>query len=267
MREVNRVNIFVGMFTFPNISLLLFRVFNRNFIIFKKNLLDSFFYFCIEPIALYLVIGFGLNQFIAEINNQLYFEFLIPGYLCFVAFNASFLNASFGTLLKQKNKDVYSALKLSPINFEDMAMGEILSSAFKGMLVAFSVYFVYMILSQSIQLNDLSILFVVLIVAWVGACMGLITATFKRQENLVMKIYCFYILPTSLIYNVFFPVDSLPNMLKWLGLLSPVSHAASINHFISTGVKNYTLYLHSAILFTLVILLTNLAVQRFKAKG
>ncbi len=217
------------MFYFPRLSYGVRAIWFRNFLYFKKSLLVSLLWGTIEPLFYLFAIGYGLGQFVGEIDGVSYFNFYLPGALCNTAMMVSLLEASYGSYYKMEHQKTYASILLSPISERDVVMGEMLWAASKAMLsvVLISLVSLFVVdFSQFVRLIETwPILF---LICWMFSCLGMyLVSIAKSMESFTYAISGFAV-PMSLFSGAYFPVESLPRWGEILTYFLPLTYGVKL---------------------------------------
>ncbi len=242
------------------------RVLERNALVYRSQwlmLLSGFF----EPLFYLLSIGIGLNHLVGAISvhGRLvnYATFVAPGMLATSAMNGAMIDSIFNTFFKLKISHTYDALLATPLEVEDVALGEVWWALVRAAIYAAS-FIVCMVL-----LGDAGSPWVVL--CWPGAiltsfafsCLGLAACTYIRSWqdfDLVTLVQ----LPLFLFSATFFPITLYP---KWLGAIvsvSPLYQSATLLRGLALGQFDWIMVGRSAYLVILAFVGLHVASRRFR---
>jgi len=214
------------------------QVWLRNFLFFRKTFLVSLFWTVLEPTMSLLAIGFGLGRFVEQIEGLTFIEFYYPGLLATSAMMVSYFESTYPNYTKLTYQKTFSTILLTPIDSNQILMGEILWAATKGFIGVLGVILVSLFfgLFKVQLLLTLPILFLLCLVF---ASFGLImTATAKNYDSFIFSTSGI-IVPMSLISGTYFSLNQTPEFIKVLAQLLPLTHAVSLTRTIMY--KNYNL--------------------------
>ncbi len=108
----------------------------------------------------------------------------------------------------------------------------------------------------------LPILFTILISAFLLTMMSISIAILTRTENKMILIQLFLILPMYFLSGVFFPLDSMPQLLYVLSLLYPLTHLVLLFRCVIDMTFPPTIYLNlAAIIFYLFLFISIIKVK------
>ena len=106
----------------------------RNVLVWRKLLGPSLAFSFGEPVIYLLGLGFGLGQFIGEVNGIPYFTFLASGLLAATAMNVASFEGMFSVFTRMTHQQTYDAILATPLQVDDIVAGETLWCASKSVL-------------------------------------------------------------------------------------------------------------------------------------
>ena len=107
-----------------------FAVWSRHRDAFVKNWTTETGGMVIEPILLLVAIGYGLGQFVGEVDGGVaYAVFVAPGFIAGYAMFHSLLEAGYGAFLRMSMHRIYDNVLATPVGVADLVVGECLWGA------------------------------------------------------------------------------------------------------------------------------------------
>lgn len=229
------------MMSLPSFDLSprLFRVWQRNLIVYRKTWKINFLPPLLEPLFYLVAFGVGLSNFISTVNYRgidlSYIAFITPSLLAInIMYNAFFENtyASFVRMYYQKTFD---AMMATPLSIEEVITGEILWGATKSLI------------ATALMLGVVSIFglvrypegFLVLPLSFLGGIafgsVGMFFTGLVRSIELFNLPVFLFITPMFLFSGTFFPVDNLPVWAQKLALIFPLTHLVQMTRDACVG--------------------------------
>jgi len=115
-------------------SISSFRVWQRDFDVWKKKYMASLTGNLGEPILFLLAMGFGLGRLIPAMEGTRYIEFIAPGLIgSAIMYGASF-ECTFGSYTRIAVQKTYDAIRVTPVSIEEVTAGDMLWGATRGMI-------------------------------------------------------------------------------------------------------------------------------------
>lgn len=232
----------------------IFRIWKRNWLVFKRTWLVSFFWILLEPVMYLGAIGFGLGAFVNTMEGKPYVEFYFPGLLCNTAVLVSYFEGTYGSYTKLVYQKLFQILLVAPLKPREIVVGEILWSATKGFFGVVGVIFVAFFFGL-VSTRIVAALPVLFMICVVFACFGLVmTAVAKSYDSFIYSTSGI-VVPLSLIGGIYFPIEQLPLPIRWFSYLSPMTHAihlvrsildwrfGTVDLFFALGLLTYAIFL------------------------
>jgi lipooligosaccharide transport system permease protein len=216
------------------------RVFEHRWLQYRRTYRASIFSSFLSPVLFLTAMGLGLGSYVSDsaiddIGGVSYLVFLAPGLLAATAMQSASFEATFpimGGLIWTK---IFHAMYATPISPRDIAIGNLIwigarltliSAVFTGVIVLFGAAASPMVL--------LAIPAAVLTGLAFAAPIAAFAATQKTPERFA-AIFRFGITPLFLFSGTFFPLDSLPEIVRPLAWITPLYHGSSLTRGLSLG--------------------------------
>lgn len=243
----------------------IFSIWMRNFLHVRYTFLVTVFWIFLEP-ALYLfAIGYGVGEFIPEIQGKTYLEFYFPGLLATTSMMVPFFESTYGYFSKLKHQKTYNAILLTPISVGEIMWGELLWAATKGFMSGFGILTIGALLGVIAPGKIFICMFEVFLIAFVFAIIGMLFTTYAKHYDFFIYGTSGFILPMSLFSDTYFPIERLPEKIQWLIQVFPLTHGVRLvrmtldEHFNQSG-----FVLHLTILLLFVVVLAQWTYGRFR---
>jgi lipooligosaccharide transport system permease protein len=219
----------------------------------KRNVLPNFF----EPILYLVSLGLGLGVYIGEqILGVDYVEYIAPGLAAVAAMNGAVFETTFNVFVKLRFAKLYDAVITTPLEPEDVALGELLWGLTRALIYGMAFVSVMLVLgyvsSWAIVLSPLAIL----LIALSFGLIGLIFTSLTPSIDLYSYFFTLFITPLFLFSGIFFPVSRLPEAAEPIAWLSPLFHGGELMRALAltgelgtAGLHALWLAVFSAILF------------------
>ncbi|GIL17510.1 MAG: transport permease protein [Oligoflexia bacterium] len=242
------------------------RIWARNFFLFKRAWLVSAFWIVLEPLFILGALGYGLGSYVTTINGRPYVDFFFPALLCNSSMFVAFFVSTYDNFSKLTYQRTYLTQILTPIEPNEIVLGEILWGATKGTMSAIGVSIIAMFFGLVDPVTILPAFLVIFISSAVFAALGMIVTTMVHNYEQIIYPSSGIIIPMSLFCGTFFPVESLPIGIKQAIYLLPLTHSVSAVRSLLLNGFEWTVLLHSLILIILLVVLTRIAIRRLAGK-
>jgi lipooligosaccharide transport system permease protein len=246
----------------------IFKIWYRNFIVFRKTFFISLFWVVLEPVFFLGALGYGLGSFVSQIQGLSYVEFFVPGLICNTAMMVAFFSSTYESFSKLTHQRLFETQVLTPITAREIALGEILWGATKGLLSALAVVGVALVVGAIHYRFLLPTLLVVFIASLGFSAFGFLVTTLVKNYDQIIYPTSGLIIPMSLFAGAYFPVDSLPDALRGISYFFPLTHAVSLSRSFLTEnlIPNWQIFIHLAYLLAFLLVTSRYAVRRLDQK-
>lgn len=214
-----------------------------------------------QPVAYLFAMGVGLATLVdtnsaAAFGGVSYLAFIAPALLISAAVMTAANEFTFPVMDGFKWRRVYYGPHASPLTPEQIAAGQIIAVTARFLLQS-AIYFGVVALSGASPggWGWVSILVATLAGLSFGLPLMAYAATVKEDKGQFAMVMRFIVMPLFLFSGTFFPLDTLPLAVRWIGWISPIWHGTQLGRVFSYG------YQESALLTAVhVVFLVALAV-------
>ena len=205
-------------------------VWSRDLNVFRKFFISSILPFFAEPLLYILALGYGLGFFVGSIGDIPYPAFLAPGILSYSAMFAASSECTYSTFVRMHFQKTFDAVLSTPVNIEDIVLGEILWGATKSVISGVCIFAVIYALGL-VRLE--SVVIIVPTVALVGvmfASLGMFFTAIVPTIDSFNYYFTLVISPMFLLSGVFFPLSgsNLPAIVPLIAWFMPLTHAVNV---------------------------------------
>jgi len=232
------------------------RLVERNILSYRR-MWPAFVSGIFEPVFFLFSLGVGLGQLVGRLEGPggrllEYPEFVAPGLLAAAAMNGAMIDATFGLFFKLKYAKTYEAVLSTPLEIEDVALGEVGWSLLRGGIYS-GLFIAVMVARGSIpSWWGLLLLPACLLIAFAFSAAGMACATFMRgwQDFDYVQLI---LLPMFLFSATFYPLSTYPVALQAVVWCTPLFHGVQLCRQLSVGVVDGTTLVHAGVLLALAL--------------
>ncbi len=205
-------------------------VWSRDYNVFKKYFFSSILPFFAEPLLYILALGYGLGFFVGNIGDIPYPMFLAPGILSYSAMFAASSECTYSTFVRMHFQKTFDAVLSTPINIEDIVLGEILWAATKSLISGICIFAVIYALGLVRLESFVIILPTVTLVGLMFASLGMFFTSIVPTIDSFNYYFTLVISPMFLLSGVFFPLNgsNLPAIVPLIAWFMPLTHAVNV---------------------------------------
>jgi len=238
-------------------SFRVFYVWQRNYEIYRQNWKISFVPPLLEPLFYILAFGVGLSVLVGEFEfagqSLKYTEFIAPALVSVAIMYNAFFETTYNSFVRMYYQKTYDALLATPLNLEEIILGEILWAATKSLIATLLMGTVISLFG----LFEYPGTFLLIPLAALGglcfAALGMIcTALVPGIETFNLPIFL-GITPMFLFSGTFFPLQNLPAWAQGVAQLLPLTHLVALVR--GCGLQLWSGWLWLSLLYLLIAIL------------
>src|SRR6056297_1486291 len=126
----------------PRARLAAFSVFARNFLVWRKLIGPAIVLNFGEPVIYLLGLGIGLGALVGDIGGLPYLVFLASGIVASSAMISVSFEGMYSVYTRMVPQKTFDAIMATPLDIDDIILGETVWAAFKGLLSAVAILIV-----------------------------------------------------------------------------------------------------------------------------
>lgn len=211
------------------------RVVQRNFRVWRQFVLSSLVGNLGQPLLFLLAFGFGLGRQIEMVEGYTYLQFIAPGLAASAVMYSASFEATYGSYTRLATQSTFEGILMTPVSVEELALGEIIWGALKGLLSG-GIMIMVMPFFDLWPSWWVCALFPVLFVAGVlfAAC-GLIMTALARNYEFFNYFISLFITPLFLFSGIFFSLAEWSGAAKAVFQLLPLTLVVSLARMLCYG--------------------------------
>jgi lipooligosaccharide transport system permease protein len=223
----------------PVISSRFLRIWNRNFMIYRKTWKVSFMPPLLEPLMYLAAFGLGMSALVGNVSwrehSTSYVVFITPALLAVNMMYNGFFETTYGSFVRMYYQKTFDAMLATPLFLEEIITGEIIWGATKS-VIASCIMLAIISLFGLIRYPEGLLLIPLSFLAGIafGSIGMYFTAVVRNIDLFNLPIFLF-ITPMFLFGGTFFPLDTLPVWAKVLAYCLPLTHLVEISRAIGIG--------------------------------
>lgn len=224
----------------------------------------------VRPLIWLFVIGAGFGTVIGESSGIPYQTFLIPGVIGMTMLFGAMLAAL--TTVYDKESGVMRMMIIAPLPHFWIVIAKVLSAALAAILQAL-LLIVLLALLGYLTLDTNFVLLSLGLVTTSLACagIGILTASFTRTLDNFAAIMNFVIFPVFFLSGSLYPVQNLPELLRWIATINPYTYGVDLlKHATATGstmAADFSLMVDFSVLIGFTLVAVALASWRFSRES
>jgi lipooligosaccharide transport system permease protein len=251
---------------YPPLTQRLYSVWYRHMRVYTRHLFSNGLPPFLEPLIFLAGIGLGLGRYVEPINGQDFIVFLSIGLLVTSSMWTSSFECTFGTFIRMEYEKVYDGMLAAPITAGNLIMGELLWAASKGFFFSLAVLLMVSLFGKVPLPQSLAAPFVGFVNALMFGAMGLLVTSFVKTINHFNFYMTGLISPMFFFSGVVFPVESLPQSIRFVAEIVPLTHSVRIMRYIAASRWETVLLWDAAYIAIFTLIVGYFATKRLKKR-
>ncbi|KTD75499.1 ABC transporter permease [Legionella waltersii] len=203
----------------------------------------------------FLIFGSLIGSRIGDIHGVTYSMFIAPGLIMMSVIINSYGNVSSSLYSVRFQKSIEEML-VSPMHDGMLLLGYVLGGVLRGLIVAVLVFIISSFFLE-IQFDHLPMtLLVVLLVAAIFSLAGFTNAMVARNFDDIMIIPTFVLTPLTYLGGVFYSVNMLPGVWKYISLFNPILYMVNALRHTMIDQEEVSMGLAMTIIIAMLVVLT-----------
>ena len=217
-----------ALFAPPRLSLRLFAVWRRNFLVWRKLALPSIVGNLADPVIYMLGLGYGLGMLVPEVEGVSYIAFLAGGTLCYSTMNAATFEVLYSAFSRMHVQKTWDGILNAPVALDDIVAAELVWAASKATLAGVAILAVIAAFGFTASPLALAAIPVVFLTGLCFAALGLIMTALAPSYDFFMYYFTLFVTPMTMLSGVFFPQSQLPDLVRGVADQLPLAHAVAL---------------------------------------
>ena len=232
----------------PALRTVAFAVWRRNVRVWRRLMLPSLLLNFGEPFLYLLGLGFGLGQFIGEMEGVSYFAFLASGLVASSGMTVASYEGIYSVYTRMVPQKTYDGMLATPVEVDDIVAGEMLWCATKGCISGSTILLVASLLGAVAGVEALLCVPILFLVGLAFAGPAIAVSAVSPSYDFFSYYITLVITPMFILCGVFYPVSSLPEVAQHAVQALPLTHAVSLIRPLATGAPSGDVGVHLAVL-------------------
>ena len=200
-------------------------VFWRDWIVLRRRLIKYVLSRMVSPLMFLIAFGWGLGRSI-DVGTGSYLDFLVPGLL---AMNS--MNISFNSIISVHAERVYhkslEEYLIAPIRPDAFVIGKVAGAVLRGLISSAIIIVLSYLFGAHFTVTPLFLL-VLTLNSMIFAEIGFLAAMYISTYEEMSQVNLYILLPMSFLCGTFFSTAALPDLVRWLVEILPLTHTSHL---------------------------------------
>lgn len=185
----------------------------------------------VAPLMYLIVFGFGIQT---TSHGEPYLNFLIPGVVALTTMNGSFNAIAQNLNVQRLYEKAFDQVMISPTPLWQFVVGQIIGGSLRGLYAGCVILLLVLPLGTGLVFNGLSFLIMFLNGA-VFSAVGVVVSFLAKNHADVPRFSNYIIMPMAYMCNTFFTTDKMPELLRKVVSVIPLSQTSGMLRAIAHG--------------------------------
>ena len=223
-------------------------VWRRNVLVWRRLIGPAMLMNFGEP-ALYLLgLGYGLGFFICELADMPYLMFLASGIIASSAMTTASFEGMYSVYTRMVTQRTYEAILATPLEVDDVIAGEMLWCGTKSLISGIAILAVAAAIGVVEGWQALWVLPIVFLTGLCFAGPAIMMSAMASNYDFFNYYFVLALTPMLLISGVFYPVETLPEVMQSVIQILPLPHAVALTRPLMAGLPLDAPLLHLSVL-------------------
>ncbi|WIM97792.1 ABC transporter permease [Actinoplanes oblitus] len=190
------------------------------------------------PLLTMLGFGLGVGGYVqTDIDGAAYLDWIVPGLIASTAAQTALGEATWPVLSSFEWMKTYFAQAAAPLRVADILGGHLAFMLFRVLLGSTAFLLVAACFGT---LHSPAVVAVPPLAALIGLSVAAPVVAYTasiRSDSYLAILFRFAVLPMSLFSGVFFPIESLPPLLRWVAYALPLWHGVDLTRAATLGLN------------------------------
>ena len=207
-------------------------VFWRDWIVLRRRLTKYVLSRMVSPLMFLIAFGWGLGRSI-DVGTGSYLDFLVPGLL---AMNS--MNISFNSIISVHAERIYhkslEEYLIAPIRPDAYVIGKVAGAVLRGLISSAIIVVLSYLFGAHFTITPL-FLFVLTLNCMIFAEIGFLAAMYISTYEEMSQVNLYVLLPMSFLCGTFFSTAALPDAVRWIVEILPLTHTSHLLRSLGTA--------------------------------
>ncbi len=241
-------------------------VWRRHFRVWRKTSAASLAANMGEPFLYLLGMGYGLGRFVGEIDGVDYLVYVTAGILAANSMNTATFESIYGGFTRMTRQNTFQAMLATPLRVVDVVAGEVVWAATKSLIAGTLFLAVGTLLGACPAPTAPLTLPVIFLSGLLFGSMAMVVVATSPSYDFFLYYFTLFTTPMFLFCGVFYPVESLPEIVRSITAFLPLTHVIGLIRPLATGLPLENAALHLFTLTAYTIIAFSWAVRRVRKR-
>ncbi len=199
-------------------------VMTRDVVLFRRYWKATTFSSVVQPTIYLLAFGLGFGSLVAHVGHVRYVEYVATGVVATAVLFSSAFPGMFNTFIRWQFQRTYDALLAAPVDVEELVTAEILWISIRAGIYGLAPLVVGIAFGLQPEPGMLLVPLIGFVTGFGFAGFGVLIAAVAKTIDNFNYVTSAVLTPMFLVAGTFFPISTLPPVLRTIALFNPLYH-------------------------------------------
>jgi lipooligosaccharide transport system permease protein len=241
-------------------------VMSRDVVIFGRYWRSTTFSSVVQPTIYLLAFGLGFGSLVSHVSHFNYVQYVATGVVATAVLFSSAFPGMFNTFVRWQFQRTYDAMLATPLDVEELITAEVLWISIRAGVYGMAPLLVGIAFGLAPSWGMLIVPFIGLLTGFGFACFGVLIAAVAKTIDNFNYVTSAVLTPMFLVAGTFFPVSTLPPVLRTIAEFNPLYHCVQLVRDAVFGLLGLADLGHVAVLVAFALLMWRLAIWRLEGR-
>jgi lipooligosaccharide transport system permease protein len=237
-------------------------VMSRDVAIFGRYWKATTFSSIVQPTIYLLAFGLGFGSLLSHVEGMKYVQYVATGVVATAVLFSSAFPGMFNTFVRWQFQRTYDAVLAAPVDVEELITAEILWISLRAGVYGMAPLLVGFAFGLEPNAGMLLVPLIGFVTGFGFAGFGVTVAAIAKTIDNFNYITSAVLTPMFLVAGTFFPVSTLPPVLRTIAEINPLYHCVQLVRDASLGHLGPADLGHAAVLIAFALLMWRLAISQ-----
>ena len=241
-------------------------VMTRDVVLFRRYWKATTFSSIVQPTIYLLAFGLGFGALVHSVGHVRYVPYVATGVVATAVLFSSAFPGMFNTFIRWQFQRTYDALLAAPVDVEELVTAEILWISIRSGVYGLAPLLVGIAFGLSPSAGMLLVVPIGIVTGFGFAAFGVLIAAIAKTIDNFNYVTSAVLTPMFLVAGTFFPITSLPHVLRTVAQFNPLYHCVALVRDVSLSTIGTADFGHAAVLIGFALVMWRLAIWRLEAR-
>ena len=241
-------------------------VMTRDIVLFRRYWKATTFSSIVQPTIYLLAFGLGFGSLATHFGHVRYVQYVATGVVATAVLFSSAFPGMFNTFIRWQFQRTYDALLAAPVDVEELVTAEILWISIRAGIYGLAPLVVGFAFGLRPEPGMLLVPLIGFVTGFGFAAFGVLIAAVAKTIDNFNYVTSAVLTPMFLVAGTFFPISTLPGVLRTIALFNPLYHCVALVRDVSLATIHSADLVHAVVLVAFAVVMWRLAVWRLESR-